>query len=139
MVMDNPLLLAILPLSKWNKVNRHCQTQKVFLPNSQTVLLKGEGRSIDLIWTPEEKDHEMIGMLYMERLYSQTQKELEEAIRIGELDPLVVSLPPVLTERDTVFVYYEWFDDLGEWSGSDWSHIQQGLVDFMKQFPASAA
>lgn len=137
--MDNPLLLAILPLSKWNKVNQHCQTQKVFLPNWETVLLKGEGRSIDLIWAPEASDHEMIGMVYMERLQSQTPEELEEAIRIGGLDPLVVSLPPVLTEPDTVFVYYEWFEDLGGWSGSDWSQIQLGLVDFMKQFPASAA
>lgn len=81
----------------------------------------------------------MIGMLYMERLYTRTQEELEEAIRIGELDPLVVNLPPVFTERDTVFVYYEWFDDIGGWSGTDWSHVQLGLIDFMKQFPASAA
>lgn len=138
-VMTNPLLLAILPLSKWNKINRHCQSQKVFLPNMGTVLLKGEGRSIDLIWTPEGGDQEMIGMLFMERCYSPTSAELEEAIRNGEFDPLVINFQHALSERDTVFVYYEWFEDLEGWSGTDWSHIKLGLVDFMNQIPSYAA
>lgn len=137
--MDNPLLLAILPLSKWNEVNRHCQSQKVFLPNSETVILKGEGRSIDLIWTPEAKAHEMIGMLYMERFHSHTRKDLEEAIRVGELNPLVASLPTAPSARDAVFVYYEWFDEFEEWSGTDWSRIRLGLIDFMEHFPSYAA
>ena len=139
LVMTNPLLLAILPMSQWNRINRHCQSHNVCLPNMGTVLLKGEGRSIDLIWTPEAGDGEMIGMLYMERFHSPTPAELEEAIRNGELDPLVNNLHPAVSERDTVFVYYEWFEDLEGWSGNDWSHIKLGLVDFMNQIPSYAA
>lgn len=82
----------------------------------------------------------MIGMLYMERFHSRTQADLKEAIRIGELDPLVVNLQSALSEPDTVFVYYEWFeDDIEGWTGTDWSHIRLGLVDFMNQIPSYAA
>ena len=129
--MTNPLLLAILPLSQWNRLNRHCQSQHVYLPNMGTVRLKGEGRSIDLIWRPESGDGEMIGMLYMERFHSRTQADLNRR---------VVNLQSALSEPDTVFVYYEWFeDDIEGWTGTDWSHIRLGLVDFMNQIPSYAA
>lgn len=136
--MDNPLLLAILPLSRWNRVNRHCETQSVFLPLSDPVLLRSEGRSIDLLWTPEKSDQrqQMIGMLYMERFFATTNEEVDCAIQQVGLYPDVIQIPAFVDEEDIVFVYFEWFEDLDGWMIADWMHLHAGLVRFMSDLPA---
>lgn len=138
-VMTNPLLLTFLPLSQWNVLNHFCGTQHVSLPISQDVRLKGEGRSIDLLLMTGKSDFEMIGLLYMERFMVTTSEELENAIRQGGLHPEVVNLQTLLAERDIVFCYYEWFENLDGGVTLDWKQVHSGLVHFIHDFSALVA
>ncbi len=128
-------LLAMVPLAIWEFFLQRCQEAPAYLPLALSLQLIPEGPSLNLVRQLEDQQ-EQLGIVFMERMGTQSIQEINEAIRIGTLDPKALEAPPFMTGDDTVLVYGDWFKHLDELQQIDWRMIgraiQQVLGDHAK-------
>ena len=129
--MKNPLILGFLSRPEWNAFYRHVQSQDVLLAAPETILLRGQGRSIDIFWTHETLGEEMIGMLYIEQHLDKFPKYLKRALVTDSFTFGGERGQGLEEEIDRIVVYYEWFEDVNHLFKEEWAQILQSLSSLL--------
>ena len=133
----NPILLAVVPLHKWQSFTQQCKAHPAVSPEFPSLTIKVEGRSLDLYVGEDGQEPENIGILYMETYSEQTATELEEAIEKGLIHPMALESEKLMAGAAYMAVYYEWFEDTASFEPHKWEAIGKALQHRLTTIPTS--